>query len=110
MFLVYKLLTSLTTIFQLQKSNMLSKLLIPSFLSSAPTKKQDKKTCPWAKVFLQHVKTYKKTGIKLREAMLINPDGTVVARDGDVQGLSDIDIMVSTGTTAKVQGNTTAIV
>ena len=71
---------------------MLGKLLISSFTNSS--KKMHQRS-PWEKMFLHCVKTYKKTGIKISEAMMLNPDGTTVVRDGSGPGLTKADIMVS---------------
>lgn len=71
---------------------MLVKRLLSSFMNA---NKQSKS--PWAKFFLQNVKTYKKSvrnRIKLREAILLNPEGRTVVRDGE-EILKLGDIMVS---------------
>ncbi|XP_067951210.1 uncharacterized protein [Watersipora subatra] len=55
------------------------------FLSSSAKK------CKWAKRFLQHIKSYKKTGVRLREAQLISPTGELIAQDGEeIMTLNDV--------------------
>lgn len=48
----------------------------------------------WIKTFLQHIKSYKKTGVKLREAQLISPDGELMAQDGE-ETMTQNDVLVS---------------
>lgn len=49
---------------------------------------------PLAKLFLHDVKTYKKTGIRMREAILLSPEGNTIVQDG-ASFLTPNDIMVS---------------
>lgn len=83
-----------------QRENiMFCKLVISNFIDSAAKAKaayQTEKALSMTKVFLQCVKSLKKTGVKLRESMLLNGDGKVVVRDsGVVSRLTARDIMVS---------------
>ena len=68
---------------------MLVKRILSNFMNA---NKQSKS--PWAKLFLQYVKLYKKTGIKMREAMLLSPEGCTIVRDGSI-GLTTSDTQVS---------------
>ncbi|XP_067951260.1 uncharacterized protein [Watersipora subatra] len=65
---------------------MLVKRLLANLLN---TNKQRKS--PWAKLFLHHIKVYKRSGIKLKEAMFISPEGASIVREGDVE-LTSCDI------------------
>ena len=48
----------------------------------------------WVKGFLHHIKTYKQSGVRLREAQLLSPEGDLMARDGEAI-MTDNDVMVS---------------
>jgi len=63
--------------------NMLGVLFI-----SNPNKK-----CKWIKAFLQHIKSYRKTGVRLREAQLLSPNGDIMVKDGE-EMLTENDVMV----------------
>lgn len=78
---------------------MFCKLIISNFIDAAAKAKavyQTEKTLSMSKVFLQSVKSLKKTGVKLRESMLLNGDGKVLVRESGVAcRLTAKDIMVS---------------
>lgn len=68
-------------------------MFVKTILSGFQTASKEGK-CPSNKLFLQYIKTYKKTGIKMREAVLVCPEGKTMARDGQ-QTLTASDISVS---------------
>lgn len=49
---------------------------------------------PVAKAFNQYMKNYKKTGIKIKEAMLLSPSGDNLLHEG-LNSLTSADIKVS---------------
>ena len=64
------------------------KMLGQMFISSSTKKSK------WSKTFLQHIKTYKKSGVRLREAQLVSPDGDLMAHDGE-ETMTLNDVLVS---------------
>lgn len=57
-----------------------------------PSLKSGKKPS-WVKLWNQNLKTFKKTGIKLRDAILLSPEGVTMAHEGDAT-ITDNDIKV----------------
>lgn len=48
----------------------------------------------WVKTWQQNVKILRKAGIKLRDAILLSPDGETMCKDGE-ETITHNDIMVS---------------
>ena len=79
---------------------MFGKLLISNFITSAvkadTQQQKEEEAVSLAKMFLQYVKSLKKTGVKLRESLLLNENGSVSVRDSSVVTiLTEQDIEVS---------------
>jgi len=70
---------------------MFVKLLLSSFTNKLSNQSP---VSPQTKQFLHHIKNYKRTGIKLREAILLSIEGTPVVRDGNAS-LTSNDLSVS---------------
>lgn len=76
-------------LFYRDQTQQIGTMLGSLFIKSSAARKYK-----WVKAFLQNIRTYKKSGVRLREAQLLSPNGELMTKYGEAT-ITDNDVMVS---------------